>query len=492
MGLSSTARKNVEGAEEEEEEEEEDLDELERKSKKLEEIFSCLPPVLIKRILRREDVKGNVEKASQKLQEFQDMENPSDLFKNPAAARPSIGKPKGKFDEPEAHGSIKQAWVGEEKPYRVPDPKSCRGKKKRGRHGNKDQMHREHVDLAEVRDVRRNSFDGDNWDQREGNQAYRGHNTRQRGRAKGGQREGPRGGFFQGQNDIQGYRENQFYASQERKFGVQNAPQPQRGRGSQGGQRGGPRGGFLQGQNEGYRENPFYTSQEWRLAEEFNFHPQRGRGSQGGRGRQPKPKPKPKCRDRGYRGPDNNFQKQGEHQIPGEFQESDQFPYDDGHPQCIQRQAHQPNRRRRDSHERRAPPVSLSALVNSTMAASTPRDDSDLGQLRKDEPSKRGQGNRGRPRDGGGNRGRGQRGMRRAQSMSSVEGEEPADAEENVAGQSHFERNKLLVRGLSQLTTPDGLENFIEAMSGGEEVKKVVMLKNGSALVTMADDIKSK
>ena len=67
-----------------------------------------------------------------------------------------------------------------------------------------------------------------------------------------------------------------------------------------------------------------------------------------------------------------------------------------------------------------------------------------------------------------------------------------SDAEENVEGQSHFARNKLLVRGLSQLTTRDGLVYFIEAMSGGEEVKEVLMLKNGSALVTMAVDIKSK
>ena len=467
--------------------EDEDLDELERKSKKLEEVFSCLSPVLIKRILRRDDVKGNSEKASKKLQEFQNMENPSGLLKNPAAARPSIGKPKGKFDESRTYGSIKQAWVGEEKPYRVPEQKSYRGKEKRGRPENKDN--------TEVRDVRRNSHDGDKSDQREGNQAYQGHNTRQRGRSKGGQRGGPRRNFFHGQNDTQWYRENQFYASQEWRFGVHNTTQPQRGRGSQGEQRGGPRGGFHQGQSEGYRENPFYTSQGSRSGEEDSFQPERGRGTQGGRGRQPKPKPKPKWRGRGYRGPDNNFQKQGEHQIPGEYQEGDQFAEDDDddhHLQFIQRQTHEPNRGRRDSHDRRAPPVSLSVLVNSNMAASTSRDDSDLGQFRKDEPSKRGQGNRGRPRDGGGNKWRGQRGMRRAQSMSSVGSEECADTEENVAGQSHFQRNKLLVRGLSQLTTRDGLVNFIEAMSGEEEVKELLMLKNGSALVTMADDIKSK
>ena len=32
--------------------------------------------------------------------------------------------------------------------------------------------------------------------------------------------------------------------------------------------------------------------------------------------------------------------------------------------------------------------------------------------------------------------------------------------------------------------------NFIEAKSGGKEVKDVQLLKNGKALVTMADEIK--
>ena len=70
-----------------------------------------------------------------------------------------------------------------------------------------------------------------------------------------------------------------------------------------------------------------------------------------------------------------------------------------------------------------------------------------------------------------------------AQRMSSVVEEEPAD-------QSQFERNKILIRGLSEKTFPDGLVNFIEARSGGKEVKDVQMLKNGKALVTMADEIK--
>ena len=63
-------------------------------------------------------------------------------------------------------------------------------------------------------------------------------------------------------------------------------------------------------------------------------------------------------------------------------------------------------------------------------------------------------------------------------------------AEEGLADQSQFARNKILIRGLSKKTSRDGLVNFIEVKCGGEEVKDVQMLKNGKALVTMADEIK--
>ena len=83
----------------------------------------------------------------------------------------------------------------------------------------------------------------------------------------------------------------------------------------------------------------------------------------------------------------------------------------------------------------------------------------------------------------GGNREADQDGIRRAHSTSSVVEKGPTD-------QSQFERNKILIRGLSEKTCPDGLVNFIEARSGGKEVKDVQMLKNGKALVTMANEIK--
>lgn len=58
-----------------------DPEKLEKALNKLEEVFSLLPRLLIRRILSRDDVKGDLEKASQRLQEFQGMENPKDLFK---------------------------------------------------------------------------------------------------------------------------------------------------------------------------------------------------------------------------------------------------------------------------------------------------------------------------------------------------------------------------------------------------------------------------
>ena len=85
MELSSATGKNVQ---------DKHRGEMEEKLKKLEEIYSCLPPVLIRRVLTRDNVNGNVEIASRLLQEFLDFENPLDTFKNPAAA-PLIGTGEG-------------------------------------------------------------------------------------------------------------------------------------------------------------------------------------------------------------------------------------------------------------------------------------------------------------------------------------------------------------------------------------------------------------
>ena len=68
--------------------EEENLENMERKLKKLEELFSSVPTVLIKRVLCRDDVKGDFNKAKQTLQEFQGMGNSQDFIKLPANYRP--------------------------------------------------------------------------------------------------------------------------------------------------------------------------------------------------------------------------------------------------------------------------------------------------------------------------------------------------------------------------------------------------------------------
>ena len=89
------------------------------------------------------------------------------------------------------------------------------------------------------------------------------------------------------------------------------------------------------------------------------------------------------------------------------------------------------------------------------------------------------------------NIGRGQRGIRLPQSLSSLanSGDQNACLAEAIE-QSRFQQNQLLVSGLSELTTKDCLVNFIKAMSG-EEVEDV-MMRNGKALITMANDITGK
>ena len=106
-----------------------------------------------------------------------------------------------------------------------------------------------------------------------------------------------------------------------------------------------------------------------------------------------------------------------------------------------------------------------------------------------DDFNRRDQANRERPGSGA-NREQGRGGMRRAQSLSSVEVDGHPERTENEEDESRFEQNKLVVRGLSASTTDDGVLNFIEAMSG-EEVKEVTMLGKSKALVTMAEQITS-
>ena len=234
-----------------------------------------------------------------------------------------------------------------------------------------------------------------------------------------------------GPSNTQVYRHDQFHPPQGRGFGHQNVFPPQRGRGNQRGQRG---GGFHQDQIAEYRDNSLYGSQEWRYVDGGNFQPQMGRGSQGGRGRQPNPKSKPKGYGRG-----GNFQEQ--HQIQGDFQESDQFPDPKDSSQIMPRQPNQPNERGRNFHEKQKHTVSSRKPVSKITSSPCSVDDSDAGK---------------------------------------------------VADQSQFETNKILIRGLSGKTSRDGLSNFIAAKSAGQEVKDVQMLNNGKALVIMADEIRGR
>ncbi|XP_022804124.1 uncharacterized protein LOC111341422 [Stylophora pistillata] len=447
LDLSSAINKNKQ---EDQEEEEEDPEELERKSKQLQGIFSCLPSVLIKRILRREDVKGSIEKASQKLQEFQDMENPAVLFKNPAEGKPSAERPEGKFEATQTRSSIKQAWVAEGKPYRGPEQESNRGRKKGRKPREKNQKQGQYDDAVR-HDEGRNSCDGDISDQSEGNHAYRGHNPTSPPDAP----------------KPQSTRSLSQSRKPERSQEVTRSPSPSSRKVS-------PRKPLSDPSpsQSGQKSTPPPVApkpQSTRLLDHST------------------PKPKETASGRGGR-PGGNYREQ--YPIPGDFQESDQFPDAEDQSQFMLRQLSQRNRGSRDCHEMQVHPVSLRELVGSETIAPSSIDDSDREKVRQDEPSKIGQEDSGRAQNRRSNRGRGQTGIRGAQSKSSVTGEGPADMVENGEDRPQFERNKLLIQGLGGKTTEDGLRNFIEAKSGGEEVKDVQMLKNGNALVIMADNIK--
>ena len=436
-----------------------------------------MKPVIINTVLRQDDVKGNLERVRQKLQKFQDTKNPADVFKNPAERRPLITKPKRKFEDPLTHGPIKQAWVAGDKSSGGPEQESNRGKKYRSRPREKNQTQGQHGD-GERQDERRNGCDSDKSDQNERNQACRGHNSRQRGNIRAGLERGPKGGFYQDPNNTQVHRDDHFYTPQGQWFDHQNAFPSQRGRGNQRGQS----GYFRQDPIAGNQDYLLYESQERHFGDEGNSQPQMGRGGQGGRGPPPKPKPKPKPKRKGRGhggGRGGNFQEK--YQIPGDFQGSNQFSDAKDDSQFMQIQPNQQNGRGGGSHENQVHPISLKELVSNKTPSSF--DNSDAGKFRQGETNKSRQGDRGRPQNRLGNRDAGQTGIRRAQGMPSVAEEEPAD-------QSQFERNKIFIQGLGEKTSREGLVNFIKAKSGKEEVKDVQMLKNGKALVTMADEIK--
>ena len=388
-------------------EEEEDPEKLEEKLKKLEEVFSCVPRVLIKRVLCRDDVNGDMNLASHRLQEFQDMENPHDLFKTPTSNPSTAWGPPPVRPESESKGSEKCELQRSQKGRRR------KGGRRKTNNENQNKIQGE----QQGESTRRNGFASNEPNETRGNDR----GTRQGGRVFGGRPRGgftPRGGFVQAHEDFQEY--------------IDDIP-------------------------HGFPVN------------DYMFQNQRGRGNWRGRWNQPKPKPK----GRGRRGRGENF-----------F-ESDSFFQ--GQPQVSQRGRGRGQFRRgqrgggQGPDWRREPSVSLADEIC--------YDELEFSGIEGIYPNRRDQGNRGRPVPNI-NRGRGQLGLRRAQSLSSGMDVQDSHTNDNTGGNAKFEPKKLLICGLSESTTQDGVLNFIEAMSG-EEVETVEMSK-GKALVTMAEDITSK
>ena len=391
-------------------EEEEDPEKLEEKLKKLEEVFSCVPRVLIKRVLCRDDVNGDLNLASQRLQEFQDMENPRDLFKTPTSNPPTAWGPSPERPQSENKGGEKCESQGYQK------------KRRRGRRGGRRKKNNENQNKTQEEQGERtlgNSFDSYEPNVTRGNDR----GIRQGGRVFGGRPRGgfgPRGGFFQAHEDFQEYK--------------------------------------------GHFPHGFPVN-------DYTFQSQRGRDNWRGRWNQPKPQPKPK--GRGRRGRDENVL------------ESDSFFQ--GQPHVSQRWRGRGQFRRGQGGGGQGPDWGRERSVS--LADEIYYDELDLSGREGIYRTRREQGNRGRSGPNI-NRGRGQLGLRRAQSLSSGMDSQDSHTNDNTGEDAKFEPKKLLICGLSESTTQDGVLNFIEAMSG-EEVETVEMSK-GKALVTMTEDITSK
>ena len=462
------------------EEEEIDPEELEETVNKLEEVFSCLPRVLIKRILGRDDVKGNIEIASQRLQEFQNMDDPQDMFKTPMTSKSPVAQ-----QLPVNDGDL----VGETGPQSFHE-----GKKKNKRRKNRNNLKEnglqvEQMEVEEQPQWRKNSFDRNQTDQRDGNQVYCGQDLRRgrgfRGKPRGGKKGGTRGGL-----------------------------------------RGGPRGGFGQEQRCHQEYSGDVFQDDWRFGyQDDTFMPQsqRGRRNVNNRGRTPDIRSIPRGRpqrvtrggpntrpiggfvygpdkyqydlyqkiwdnkDQGYGGPVNNFAREDGLETRRQWdQNTRQPPFTHGE-RGEEQLNHGRGRGTRVPPGRNKEPVYLKDLEkNSEKNRSC--DDFNVGHFVEDPSNDRLQENtRGRARNGG--RGRG--GMARAQSMSSLVVDRGADMRKKDEGESRFDQYKLVVSGLSEMTTDEGVFNFIEAMSG-TEVKEISKLGKRKALVTMADRIEGK
>ena len=243
------------------EEEEMDPDELEENLiKTLKEMFG-LPKVLIKQILCADDVKGDLEIARQRLQKYQDIENPPDQFKAPIKPKrlvvtktPRSGgdfqAPSGGFNSEKRPLGDNQAGIVKGRLYA--ELQSYQEKKEKERR-NKNNRHenvllqREQDRVKEKPDWRKHSFEKTE-EQMDGNQFYRHQDSKGRGGFRGRQRGGPgpkggyRGGSVQSQRDKQEYRDDGF--QENCSFGCQGddyTRQPPGGCGNRNGQGNPPR-----------------------------------------------------------------------------------------------------------------------------------------------------------------------------------------------------------------------------------------------------------
>ena len=414
--------------------------------------INLMSAVLIKRVLRRDDVNGDIDKARKKLQEFQNMEKPLDISKSPVAAKSPTGKPSNVAPKEEVDKFDVNRFTDEDDIFDntreeiddndVSAELSCLASK------NPDEEEEEFQDMEKPLDIStspvpaksptgkpKEIFD-DFQVNSYGNKAHRDQNASQSGggstsgRSKGGPRGSARDGFVQGQGDHQAFRDSDI-----------GMPFP-------------------------------LMSQEWGRGDDNTFLPPAGHGRQGGQVPQLRPNPKPKIRSRGYKEEGINVQKQCECQTPGEFHEGDRFSFGDDQFQYTQRQRYveeeggQQNEGRRKNHRWNEDLVFLSSLASGVVVASRTCHDSDLCSFGGVAPDRHGQG----------------RGMRHAQSMYSVVGcDRSVDTGESAKGQFQFERSRLHACGLS--------EKEIEDTFKGEEV--VLKLRNSDALL-MVNDIASK
>ena len=529
------------------EEEEMDPEKLEETLKKLEEVFCCLPRVLIKRVLRQDDVKGNIKIANQRLREFQNMDDPQDMFKAPMPSKAHVNQ-----QPPENRGDL---GVGQGKaeaePQRFQGRKNRRRRRKSKNKKNENGPQVEQLVVEEQLQWRRNSFDQNAAEQRDENHFYCGQESRtgggftgkprggRRGGTRGGLRGETRGGFGQGQRYDQEYRgdvfqddwsieyeDGNFMPQHQRMCGSVNdrgrppdpRPMPRRTpqRATGEGPQGRPRGRLVPYQEEygydlyqqawdngqEYGEDVFQD--DWRFGYEGgNFMPQRqkGRGHVNDHGHPPDPRPIPRgTSQRATReGPQGRLrgglvayqEEYGCHPYQQAWDNADQgyrgrvidFQQGDG---FENRRQWDQNTWQSEFAQGQTDPLYLIYLEQNS-ETDISYYDVDLGHS-EDVSNNRDEENPvrcGRP----GSRGRGREEMERAQTMFSVAGDQDADMGESETDESRFEQYKLVVCGLSEMTTDEGLSNFIEAMSG-TEVKEVSRVGKRKAMVTMADRIK--